>query len=213
MGWHHMQAYDIIHMRFFHTASLHHGKCASCSLLCGLEKNFTHPDHSALHSLRMRAAPRAMDTWASWPQACIKPGFMEPVRAGRILRQRQGIHVSPQGHRVSPARSAALNHGCNPRACYRIFVEIPHPSSSSRIRALVHFSSNPGSGWRWKSCGSPPAPGIFLLYAVLYPYNQPFKGHPPSISGHLIKSLFCLPDTVRYRSFRCIFPAANPLPP
>jgi len=117
-----MQSYDIIHMRFFHAASLHHGKCASCSLLCWLEKELHTPGPLCFTFPQDAGRTQSYGYMGIMAAGMHKAGIHGSVRAGRILRQRQGIHVSPQGHRVSPARSAALNHGCNPRACYRIFV-------------------------------------------------------------------------------------------
>ena len=69
----------------------------------------TRPPNVARRSTSIRAAPRSIATWVSWPQACIIPSVSELKSRPRLLGQRQGVHVAPQED--GRAGTRALDHG------------------------------------------------------------------------------------------------------
>ena len=82
----------------------------------GWKRKSTFRGSSARCSAAYSARVRTMAAWASWPQACILPGWSGGIGQAGGLCHRQGVQLRPEGHgvalpRVEPGADAAGDGG------------------------------------------------------------------------------------------------------
>ena len=98
-----------INVRVFERPFANHGdRAARRQLFRRLEQ---HLDRSGklvapIHE-QPASGPAASTVWASWPQACITPGFCRDVLRLDLFEDRQGIHIGPDEDHAILARAIA----------------------------------------------------------------------------------------------------------
>ena len=73
----------------------------------GWNTSFTVPAICGASSCSTAATPSSVVVWTSWPQACIRPGFVLANGEAGLLLDRQRVHVGAD--RQHGARTAALD--------------------------------------------------------------------------------------------------------
>ncbi len=113
-----------------------------------LKQEFTVPFNSFSCSLKSLAAPKSVDAWQSWPQACITRSPAREIDSA-LLHDRECIDVRAEQDRWSVSFFSFYGRDAA-RIIRNVCTGIPIFSSSETRYAVVSFSSKESSACSWR---------------------------------------------------------------